>query len=196
MSQVFRAKYVAELRKSGLKIPQKVYDRVFSKKWVVYAKQPFRSPKYVIEYLGRYTHKIAISNHRIDAIDRKNKRVIFTAKDYRRAGKKTNLKLSSQEFIRRFALHILPKGFTRIRHYGILSSSWKKEKLPKLQAELANPKKAVEETKPLLLHPRCPICKKGKLHTILLFDGRGPPEKWRELLKNKKLIMNAKKKIC
>ena len=160
MSQVFRAKYVAELRKSGLKIPRKVYDTVFSKKWVVYAKQPFRSPKYVIEYLGRYTHKIAISNHRITAIDRKNKRVTFTAKDYRRGGKKTNLTLSSQEFIRRFALHILPKGFTRIRHYGILSSSWKKEKLPKLQAELANQKIAVVETKQPLLHRRCPICKK------------------------------------
>ncbi|MBJ7883109.1 transposase, partial [Gelidibacter salicanalis] len=91
MSQVFRAKYIAELRKSDLKIPQKIYNEVFGKKWVVYAKQPFRSPKYVIEYLGRYTHKIAISNHRIVDIDHKNRNVTFTAKDYRRAGKKVNL---------------------------------------------------------------------------------------------------------
>lgn len=187
MSKVFRGKYVAELRKNGLKIPQKVYNEVFRKKWVVYAKPPFRHPKYVIEYLGRYTHKIAISNHRITNIDRKNSRVTFTAKDYRRAGKKTNLTLSSQEFIRRFALHILPKGFTRIRHYGILSSSWKKNKLPKLQAELATQKIVLVETERPLLHRRCPVCKKGRLHTILLFNDRGPPENWHVLLKDKKL---------
>ncbi|WP_323028553.1 IS91 family transposase [Gelidibacter japonicus] len=187
MSQVFRAKYIAELRKSDLKIPQKVYNAVFGKKWVVYAKQPFRSPKYVIEYLGRYTHKIAISNHRITNIDRKSRSVTFTAKDYRRAGKKVPLTLSSQEFIRRFALHILPKGFTRIRHYGILSSSWKKEKLPQLQAELATVKLEAIKTIQPLLHRRCPVCKKGTLHTILLFNDRGPPENWRILLKDRKL---------
>lgn len=187
MSQVFRAKYVAALRKSNLKIPRKVYDAVFSKKWVVYAKQPFRSPKYVIEYLGRYTHKIAISNHRIVAIDHKDKKVTFAVKEYRHGGRKTNLTLSSQEFIRRFALHILPKGFTRIRHYGILSSSWKKEKLPKLQAELATKKIEIIKVKQSLLHRQCPTCKKGKLHTILLFDGRGPPTNWKVLPEDKKI---------
>lgn len=189
MSEVFRAKYIAELRKSNLDIPKKIYNAVFSKKWVVYAKHPFRSPKYVIEYLGRYTHKIAISNHRITDIDRKNRKVTFTAKDYRRAGKEVNLTLSSAEFIRRFALHILPKGFTRIRHYGILSSSWKKQKLPKLQTELATVKKEAVRTMQPLLHRRCPICKKGRLHTILLFNDRGPPENWSVLLKDKKLNM-------
>lgn len=187
MSQVFRAKYIAELRKSELKIPQKVYHAVFSKKWVVFAKQPFRSPKYVVEYLGRYTHKIAISNHRITDIDRKNKMVTFTAKDYRHAGKKINLTVSSAEFIRRFALHILPKGFTRIRHYGILSSSWKKEKLPKLQAELSGVSMVPVKIEQPLLHRQCPVCKKGRLHTIMLFNDRGPPKNWRDLLKDKKL---------
>lgn len=189
MSQVFRAKYVAQLRKSELKIPQKVYDKVFGKKWVVYTKQPFKSPKHVIEYLGRYTHKIAISNHRILAVNHKEKKVTFTAKDYRHGGKKTNLTISSHEFIRRFALHILPKGFTRIRHYGILSSSWKKEKLPKLQAKLATKKIVVAKPRQPLLHRRCPICKKGRLHTILLFNDRGPPKNWKKLPKVKKLIM-------
>jgi len=189
MSKVFKAKYVAELRKSGLKIPQEVYNEVFNKKWVVYAEQPFRSPKYVIEYLGRYTHKIAISNHRIIAIDRKNRKVVFTAKEYRHGGKKVNLTVSAQEFIRRFALHILPKGFTRIRHYGILSSSWKKEKLPRLQAELSTEKMEPVKTEQPLLHRRCPVCKKGRLHTILLFHDRGPPANWSALLKDKKLIM-------
>lgn len=190
MSPVFRAKYIAALRKSDLKIPQKVYNEVFNKKWVVFAKQPFRSPKYVIEYLGRYTHKIAISNHRITNINRKGRIVTFTAKEYQHGGRKVNLNLSTQEFIRRFALHILPKGFTRIRHYGILSSSWKKEKLPKLQAKLATIKKNVVTTKPPLLHRKCPVCKKGILHTILLFNDRGPPANWRVLLKNRKLIMS------
>ena len=190
MSQVFRAKYIAELRKSDLKIPQKIYNDLFRKKWVVYAKEPFRSPKYVIEYLGRYTHKIAISNHRIATIDSKNKQVTFTAKDYRRAGKKINLTVSSAEFIRRFALHILPKGFTRIRHYGILSSSWKKTKLPKLQAELATVKIEPVKTDRPVLHRQCPVCKKGRLHTILVFNDRGPPDNWRVLLKDKKLNMS------
>ena len=187
MSKVFRAKYIAALRKSDLKIPQKIYNEVFNKKWVVYAKEPFRSPTYVIEYLGRYTHKIAISNHRIMDVDRKNRKVTFTAKDYRRAGKKTSLTVSSAEFIRRFALHILPKGFTRIRHYGILSSSWKKEKLPKLQAELATVKLEAIQRKEPLLHHQFPMCKKGRLHTILLFNDRGPPENWRVLLQDRKL---------
>lgn len=133
------------------------------------------------------THKIAISNHRITDIDLKNRRVAFTAKDYRRAGKKVLLTLSSQEFVRRFVLHVLPKGFTRIRHYGILSSSWKKEKLPKLQSELATVKMEPVRAKEPLLHRRCPVCKKGRLHTILLFNDRGPPEDWRILLKDRKL---------
>jgi len=154
-------------------------------------KEPFGSPKYVIEYLGRYTHKIAIGNHRIVDVDRKNRKVTFTAKDYRRAGRKVDLTLSSQEFIRRFALHILPKGFTRIRHYGILSSSWKKEKLPKLQDELATVKMEPVKTIQPLLHRRCPVCKKGRLHTILLFNDRGPPENWRVLLKDRKLNIGS-----
>ena len=99
--------------------------------------------------------------------------------------------LSAQEFIRRFALHILPKGFTRIQHYGILSSSWKKEKLPQLQASLDTKTLVSVVPKEPLLHRQCPSCKKGKLYTILLFDARGSPQNWRQLLKNKELIMNT-----
>jgi hypothetical protein len=190
MSPVFRAKYAALLRNSEVELPQKTYDQVFKKKWVVFAKQPFASPKRVIEYLGRYTHKIAISNHRIQDIDHHNRRVIFTAKDYKRGGKKSEITLSIQEFIRRFGLHILPKGFTRIRHYGILSSSWKKEKLPQLQAALVTKRIVVLPPKAPLLHRLCPSCKKGRLRTILIFDVRGPPQNWRQLLKDKVLIMN------
>jgi hypothetical protein len=191
MSPVFRAKYTALIRKSEVELPQKTYDQVFKKNWVVFAKQPFASPSNVIEYLGRYTHKIAISNHRLQNIDYQNRQVTFAAKDYRKGGRPSMVKLSTQEFIRRFALHILPKGFTRIRHYGILSSSWKKEKLPQLQAALATKKIVAVLTKAPLLHRSCPSCKKGTLRTILVFDVRGPPKNWRQLLNDKVPMMHS-----
>jgi hypothetical protein len=127
MSKVYRAKYVALLRASELEIEQSTFDALFKKEWVVYAKRPFGSPKSVVEYLGRYTHKIAISNHRILSID--DHTVTISYKDYRAEGQKKTMTLSHEEFIRRFALHILPKRFVRIRHYGILSSTWKRSKL-------------------------------------------------------------------
>ena len=190
MSPVFRAKYVALLRKSEVEIPQETYNQVFNKRWVVFAKRPFAHPKIVIEYLGRYTHKIALSNHRIQNIDYQSRQVTFTAKDYKKGGKKLTVKLSTQEFIRRFALHILPKGYTRIRHYGILRSSWKKEKLPRLQAALAPKKLTAILSDAPLLHRQCRSCKKGTLRTVLVFDARGPPKNWQQLLKDKVLIMN------
>lgn len=137
MSSVFRAKYVALLRKEKVPVPQEIYNRLFGKNWVVYAKQQFHTPKYVVEYLGRYTHKIAIGNHRIKQLDKAEGTVTFQIKNYKKGGQKELLKLSTDEFTRRFALHVLPKGFTRIRHYGILSSGWKKERLPALQKSLA-----------------------------------------------------------
>ena len=173
MSKVFRARFVENIRKEFDK-PRSFYDRLFAKDWVVYAKRPFANPKYVVEYLGRYTHKIAISNHRITSLA--NGRVGFTAKDYRKGGAKHTLSLSDAEFIRRFSLHILPKGFVRIRHYGILSSTKKKIVLPPLMAEMGQPPPKQES--PPILHRRCPRCKEGTLVTVFMFDGRGPPEHW------------------
>jgi Putative transposase/Transposase zinc-binding domain len=123
MAKVFRGKFVAELRKQ-LVLDQRLYNGLFMKDWrfvatIVYAKRPFGNPKAVIEYLGRYTHKVAISNHRIKSID--NQTVSFTYKDYKDESKVKLMTLTHQEFIRRFAQHILPKRFVRIRHYGILS---------------------------------------------------------------------------
>ena len=184
MSKVFRAKYVDQLRKNKLPVAQHVYDKLFTKKWVVYAKQQFHTPKYVVEYLGRYTHKIAISNYRIKRVDKALREVAFTAKDYNKGGKKQVLKLSAQEFTRRFALHVLPKGFTRIRHYGILSSGWKKEKLPALQNALATVPITIQKEKPPTMHRRCPSCKKGNLGTVMTFGQRGPPQGWEVLLKH------------
>ena len=150
---------------------QSTAKKLFAKNWVVYCKQAFWGPRQVIEYLGRYTHKIAISNHRIRSID--NGTITFTAKDYRHGGKKYPVRLKDAEFIRRFSLHILPKGFTRIRHYGILSSSLKKTVLPIIEMEIG---KVVIAGKAPIINGICPVCKSGVLVTIIHFDGRGPPE--------------------
>ncbi len=179
MSKVFRARFVARLRKElGKQQSPSFYGGLFKHNWVVYCKRPFFGPLQVIEYLGRYTHKIAISNHRIKCLESGNVR--FMVKEYRHGGKKSILRLSDAEFIRRFSLHILPKGFTRIRHYGILSSYYKRTIIPELQEDLGRPK--IAETAPLM-HRKCPACKKGNLVTIATFTARGPPQHWREQIK-------------
>ncbi len=188
LSVKFRGVFVSKLRKQLPEIPQSLYDKLFSKKWVVYAKAPFGKPEHVIEYLGRYTHKIAISNHRILRVDKTNSTVSFSLKDYRNQGKKTIQTLSTKDFIKRFQNHILPKGFTRIRHYGFLSSSWKKEKLPRLQLQLAD--KDIEIIEVLAddeksLPRRCRHCKKGNLVTLLTFDSRGPPKDYKKIATRK-----------
>lgn len=171
LSKVFRAKYCEKL-KSKLPIDyEKIRQELWQKPWVVFAKRPFGNSKSVIEYLGRYTHKIAISNHRIKNIDAQN--VHFEYKDYRQEGKKKTMVLTHQEFIRRFALHILPKRFVKIRHYGFLSSTWKRQKLALLQAKLQVKLLERVEKKPFL--PKCACCKTGNLHRIAVFDTRGPP---------------------
>jgi hypothetical protein len=144
---------------------------LWQKPWVVFAKKPFGSPKSVVEYLGRYTHKIAISNQRIKIIDNEN--VTFEYKDYRVAGVKKQMTLTHQEFIRRFGLHILPKRFVKIRHYGFLSSTWKRQKLKLLQEKLQV--KVLEKREKKTYMPKCPCCKTGNLHHIAVFDQRGPP---------------------
>ena len=104
--------------------------------------------------------------YRIKQLDKANRTVTFQMKNYKKGGQKELLKHSTHEFVRRFALHVLPKGFTRIRHYAILSSSWKKVKLPALQEMLATVSLKLKEEKPPLLKGKCPICKKGKLVTV------------------------------
>lgn len=113
MSKVFRAKYVQQLRAN--KIEDKVLlASLFTKNWVVYAKRPFGGPKQVIEYLGRFTHKVAISNSRIKEVT--ETAVTFSYKDYKDNGLTKIMTLANAEFTRRFTQHILPKRFVRIRH--------------------------------------------------------------------------------
>jgi len=177
MSKVFRARFVASLRKEFPPQPTAFYESLFKHNWVVYCKRPFLGPAQVVEYLGRYTHKIAIGNHRIKSLDNN---VTFSVKDYRHGGRKSLLRLTDAGFIRRFALHILPKGFVRIRHYGILSSSRKKALVPLLQQVLGGP---VPNGRPPLKHRRCPYCQIGIMVTVAVFDIRGPPKAWSDRLK-------------
>lgn len=179
MSKVFRAKYAQQLREAKVE-DNKLIQSLFETDWVVYAKRPFGGPKQVIEYLGRYTHKVAISNHRITAITDTD--VSFSYRDYRDDAKSKTLSLNHEEFVRRFAQHILPLRFVRIRHYGILSSTWKRGKLQGLQRDLKV--KRPEAKVKTFLH-KCPCCKTGTMITIEVFGKRGPPK---EYLLEKQLV--------
>jgi hypothetical protein len=101
--------------------------------WVVYAKRPFAGPKAVLAYLSRYTHRVAISNQRLISLDERG--VTFRWKDYRVDGRTRNktMTLAADEFVRRFLLHVLPAGFHRIRHYGVLANPSRRENLLKIR---------------------------------------------------------------
>ena len=170
LGKVFRAKYVKILGEK-LELEKPLRKSLFEKNWIVYAKRPFGSPKSVVEYLGRYTHKIAISNHRIQQVA--DECVRFSYKDYRQNGLKKSMTLSHQEFTRRFAQHILPKRFVRIRHYGFLSSTWKRVKFKKLREHFKL--QPAESSCPKTLLRRCRCCGEGNLVTIEVFGPRGPP---------------------
>lgn len=178
MSKIFRAKYVANLRKQNFN-DKILIETLFAKNWVVYVKRPFGNPASVIEYLGRYTHKVAISNQRIKEVNKDG--VTFTYKDYKQQGIKKEMHVSLQEFVRRFAMHILPHRFVRIRHYGFLSSTWKRKKLKDLQKKLGVT--FIPHQTQTLLH-QCPNCKTGTMITIDVFGKRGPPAKYLLVTKN------------
>lgn len=171
LSKVFRAKFCEALKERHYEEYLKIQKQLWEKQWVVFAKKPFGNAHSVVEYLGRYTHKIAISNNRIKGIDAQN--VTFAYKDYKQNGCKKQMTLSHSEFIRRFAMHILPKRFVKIRHYGFLSSTWKRKKLKILQEKLQV--KVLEKAEKKIFMPKCPCCKTGSLHRIMAFDWRGPP---------------------
>ena len=148
LSKVFRGKFVAGLE--GLRIsgrwPESVKTNVdwpclkhalHAHDWVVYAKQPLGGPEAVLDYLGRYTHRVAISNERIVGIDGND--VLFRVRADRSTGKKRTIHLPGTEFIGRFLHHVLPPGFKRIRHYGLLSPARKKNGLAAARAALGVP---------------------------------------------------------
>jgi predicted Zn-ribbon and HTH transcriptional regulator len=142
--------------------------------WIAYAKRPFAGPEQVLEYLGRYTHRVAISNNRLIAID--NGQIAFTYKDRKRNNEKKTMTLNADEFIRRFLLHVLPKGFMKIRYFGFLANIKKKACIPiirKLIEPMAKLLKKIKETvQQIMLRVTgiditcCPKCKKGKMINI------------------------------
>ena len=136
LSNVFRARFVEQVRKllNEKSINGIEPNGLFEKEWVVYAKQSFCGPKQVINYLSRYTHRTAISNNRILNVDDKN--VTFSWKDYKNDNAKQIKTISGEKFITLFCNHILPHGFTRIRHYGFLSSASKAKSLAIIRSDL------------------------------------------------------------
>jgi hypothetical protein len=173
LSKVFRGKFTASLknafRRGVLQFPgtlqaigtdkaSRAFLRtLFRKNWVVYAKPPFRGPQHLLQYLARYTHRVAISNHRI--LDVADGQVTFRWKDYAHAGKQRKMTLSANEFLRRFLLHVLPKGFIRIRFFGFLAPRRRGVLLPlcrRLLGEQPPPCLPASPSPPALW--RCPRC--------------------------------------
>jgi putative transposase/transposase-like zinc-binding protein len=151
------------------------------KNWFVYAKPPFAGPQAVLAYLARYTHRVAISNRRLVALDADG--VTFRSKDYRRNGQERyrTMTLVPGEFIRRFLLHVLPKGFHRIRHYGLLASAARKANIARVRQLLAAPEPETvrDETTsaaaaPIDHRPPCPCCG-GRMIIVETFERGGGP---------------------
>jgi Putative transposase len=150
-------------------------------RWFVYAKRPFAGPQAVLAYLARYTHRVAISNRRLVALDANG--VTFRYKDYRRSGQERyrTMTLVPGEFIRRFLLHVLPKGFHRIRHYGLLASAARQTNIARARELLAapEPETARAETTsaaaaPIDHRPPCPCCG-GRMTIVETFERGGGP---------------------
>jgi len=131
LSRKFRGKLLAMLKRKFPHVDRNLISRCYEKEWVVYCKPPFKSASCVVEYLGRYTHRVAISNNRI--ISLKNGNVTFKWRDYRDHSRWKLMTLSAVEFIRRFLLHVLPHGFMKIRHLWIPFKSWQTKEAAHLQ---------------------------------------------------------------
>jgi len=199
LSRVFRGKFVAGLKEAFRDGRLELHGRLARHRspagferllrdacrteWVVYAKPPFDRPEHVLAYLARYTHRVAISNHRLLHVD--DHAVAFRFKDYRsRRGRSLTLPL--HEFARRFLLHVLPKGFVRIRYYGFLANGTRARLLASCRAALGQPDVAADpraehaadgemflDLLPTGLRP-CPRCKEGVLRCVQILE-RPPP---------------------
>lgn len=153
--------------------------------WVVYAKAPFGGPGQVLKYLARHTHRVAISNRRLVALE--HGRVRFAWKDYAGDSRSKTMTLEAVEFIRRFLLHILPAGFVRIRQFGFLANRARAKKLSLCRALLAVKQVHKEPSKDLSSpepdRKKCPACQRGDLHrveTVLPAANSTPQLLWRQ----------------
>lgn len=131
-----------------------IIECAMRQKWVVYVKPPFGGPKYVLRYLANYTHRIAISNRRIVSFDGQS--VIFRWRDYRDSSRMKLMKLDSVEFLRRFLLHVLPDGFTRIRYFGFMANAQRKQNIERARAQIGcEPEPLRDLQPPTVLCPEC-----------------------------------------
>jgi hypothetical protein len=189
LGKLFRGKFLSHLKayhkKKGLSLNKeteslsdtsefsKYLTLLYNQNWIVYAKPPFNGAKSVIDYLARYTHKVAISNHRI--MDLEKERVTFDYRDYADGNTTKQMTLKASEFIRRFLMHVLPNRFIKIRYYGFLCSRKKKENLKIARDLLKHVVKTDTKEKNSLSvedHYRCPTCKKGQLIKIYMMKAR------------------------
>jgi putative transposase/transposase-like zinc-binding protein len=193
LSDVFRGKFIAHLKQalaSGqIRFPgqlksyanpavfESLLDQAVRHDWVVYAKRPFSSPICVLKYLARYTHRVAISNQRL--VDIEDGCVRFQYKDYADAHQSKVMKLSTEEFMRRFLMHTLPSGFVRIRYYGFLANRCRAQQLECCRQLLGvriaeacttqDTLHATEGTEPAAERRTCPACKTGVLELVATF---------------------------
>jgi hypothetical protein len=179
LSRVFRGKFLAGLRRLFARDQLRFFGQcmplheekhfalflrtLYQQDWVVYAKPPFGGPQHVLHYLARYTHRVAISNHRLLSVSASEVR--FRWRDYAHHGKQRTMTLISEEFLRRFVEHVLPRGFPRIRYFGFLSNRRRTRILPLCRALLKQPSltEITSIAKPLLA--KCPRCH-GTMHLL------------------------------
>jgi len=199
MKKLFRGKFMVQLKgvieNGQLRLPtgfpvgaayRKWLDQLYQKDWVVYTKKPFSQVKNVVSYLGRYSHRVALTNHRL--IDITAEAVTFRYKDYRDGAKKKVMTLAGTEFLRRFCLHILPKGFRKIRSYGFVANAVKAKKVAlarkalgeKVRALLQRKERQQIAQKRLFNSDRkvCPCCKTGKMVTVAEWQRNKSPPSW------------------
>ncbi len=156
------------------KVFQRLLNNLYAKKWITYCKRPFGGAEKVVEYLGRYTHRVAISNCRIKRME--GNKVVFEWKDYRDDNKRKDMEITAVEFIRRFMLHVLPENFYKIRYYGLLGSRNKQQNILKCRELLGAVKnkelnkveitRALHDKEILIDYGLCPNCRVGTMHTL------------------------------
>jgi Putative transposase/Transposase zinc-binding domain len=188
MGIVYRAKFLQPLQQmieQGEVKPRadtdvkKLLKVLYQKDWIIYAKSSFAGPHAVIEYLGRYTHKVAISNHRIVDVNKQEETVSFAYKDYADSNKQKQMTLDAKEFIRRFAQHILPKGFTKIRTYGYLANRNRRERINAVLLKMKLPlhkgliqipiQLRLKEQYGINIH-ECPCCHKNTMELQFVYN--------------------------
>lgn len=199
VADVYRAYFLKQLQqhidKGIVKLTKEQYKdwlnlrtSLYKMDWIVEFREPMGGPAQVVEYLGRYTHKVAISNHRIKRIDSDNN-VTFEYKDYTDDGKKKTMSLQGEEFLRRYEQHILPPRFCKIRHYGYLGNYNRKQRVNEIlqQMQLPQHPQHAEVSMTIRMIEKygtdrllCPCCKKAKLQLLYIIDIKGNKEVQRE----------------